>query len=158
VVDLDVAYIPTPKSIVHQMLSLAQIRRGETVYDLGAGDGRILVEAARKFGAKVVGIEIDPERVSRIRERVKSTGIEAHVIQADFMDVDVSPADAVIIYLSESVNSKLAPKLKQELKEGARIVSLDYELPGFTPEKVRMGRSGGLERKLFLYKVSKPTT
>jgi len=140
------------------MLSLARIRRGETIYDLGAGDGRILVEAARRFGAKVVGIEIDPERVSRIRERVKSTGIEAHVIQADFMDVDVSPADAVIIYLSESVNSKLAPKLKQELKEGARIVSLDYELPGFTPEKVGMVRSSGLERKLFLYKVSKPTT
>jgi predicted RNA methylase len=158
VVDLDVAYIPTPKSIVHQMLSLAQIRRGETIYDLGAGDGRILIEAARKFGAKVVGIEIDPERVSRIQERVKSTGIEAQVIQADFMDVDVSPADAVIIYLSDSVNSKLAPKLKQELKEGARIVSLDYELPGFTPEKVAIGSSGGLERKLFLYKVSKPTT
>jgi len=157
-VDLDVAYIPTPKSIVHQMLSLAQIRRGETIYDLGAGDGRILVEAARKFGAKVVGIEIDPERVSRIRERVKSTGIEAQVIQADFMGVDVSPADAVIIYLSDSVNSKLAPKLKQELKEGARIVSLDYELPGFTPEKVAMGRSGSLERKLFLYKIPKPTT
>ncbi|MGA2462026.1 MAG: class I SAM-dependent methyltransferase [Candidatus Bathyarchaeia archaeon] len=157
-VDLDVAYIPTPKSIVHQMLSLAQIRRGETIYDLGAGDGRILIEAARKFGAKVVGIEIDPERVSRIQERVKSTGIEAQVIQADFMDVDVSPADAVIIYLSDSVNSKLAPKLKQELKEGARIVSLDYELPGFTPEKVAIGSSGGLERKLFLYKVSKPTT
>jgi len=140
------------------MLSLAQIRRGETIYDLGAGDGRILIEAARKFGAKVVGIEIDPERVSRIQERVKSTGIEAQVIQADFMDVDVSPADAVIIYLSDSVNSKLAPKLKQELKEGARIVSLDYELPGFTPEKVAIGSSGGLERKLFLYKVSKPTT
>jgi len=155
VVDLDVAYIPTPKPIVHQMLSLARIHRGETLYDLGAGDGRILVEAARRFGAKVVGIEIDPDRVSRIKERLKSTGIEAQVIQADFMGIDLSPADVVIIYLSDSVNSKIAPKLRQELRNGARIVSLDYELPGFIPDKATTGRSGGLERKLFLYKVSK---
>jgi len=137
------------------MLSLARIRRGETLYDLGAGDGRILVEAARAFGAKVVGVEIDPERVSRIKERLKSTGIEAQVIQADFMGIDLSQADIVIIYLSNSVNSKIAPKLRRELKNGARIVSLDYELPGFKPDKATTGRSGGLERKLFLYKVSK---
>jgi predicted RNA methylase len=129
-VDLDVAYIPTPKPIVRQMLSLAQIRRGDTLYDLGAGDGRVLIEAAREFGANVVGVEIEPQRVARIKQRLESTGVEAKVIQADFMDIDVSPADVVTIYLSDSVNSAIASKLQNELRGGARIVSLDYELPG----------------------------
>jgi 16S rRNA A1518/A1519 N6-dimethyltransferase RsmA/KsgA/DIM1 with predicted DNA glycosylase/AP lyase activity len=157
VVDLDVTYIPTPRVIVTQMLSLAHVRRSERLYDLGAGDGRILVEAAREFGAKVTGIEIDPDRISRIKERLQSTGVEAQIIQGDFMEVDLSPADVVTMYLSESVNSRLAPKLMRELRDGARIVSLDYELPGFAAEKVATGTSGGLKRKLFLYRVSKPT-
>lgn len=157
VVDLDVAYIPTPKPLVRQMLSLAQIRRGDTLYDLGAGDGRVLIEAAREFGANVVGVEIEPQRVARIMQRLESTGVEAKVIQADFMDVDVSPADVVTIYLSDSVNSAIAAKLRNELKDGARVVSLDYELPGFTTEKVITATAGGLERKLFLYKIRKRT-
>lgn len=154
VVDLDVAYVPTPKTIVRQMLLLAGLRRGETLFDLGAGDGRVIIEAARGFRAKAIGIEIDPERVSRIRDRLRSTGIKAEIIQADFMNVDLSPADVVAIYLSESVNTKLAPKLERELKAGSRVVSLDYALPGWVPEKELIAK-GALPRKLYLYRVSK---
>jgi cyclopropane fatty-acyl-phospholipid synthase-like methyltransferase len=154
VVDLDVAYIPTPKNIVRQMLTLTGLRRGESLFDLGAGDGRILIEAARGFGANATGIEIDPERVERIRERLNSTGVKAQIIQADFMAVDLASADVVAIYLSESVNSKLAAKLEQELKAGSRVVSLDYPLPRWVAEKELIVK-GVLPRKLFLYKVSK---
>jgi 16S rRNA A1518/A1519 N6-dimethyltransferase RsmA/KsgA/DIM1 with predicted DNA glycosylase/AP lyase activity len=151
--NLDVAYIPTPKNIVREMLKLAGVRRGEQVYDLGAGDGRILIEATRRFGARSVGIEIDPERVSRINERLKSTGVEAEVIQADFMNIDLSHADVVTIYLSDTVNAKLAPKLARELKQGTRIVSLDYVLPGWKVEKESKVESGGVTRNIYLYRV-----
>jgi len=152
-VKLDVAYVPTPKEIVRRMLQLAQVRRGETVFDLGAGDGRVLIEAVRRFGARAVGVEIDPERLTRIKERLTSTGTEAEVIQADFMDVDLSSADVVAIYLSASVNAKLAPKLRSELKAGARIVSLDYVLPGWIPEGELTVKSGGVTRKVYFYRM-----
>jgi len=151
-VDLDVTYIPTPKGIVSQMLLLAGLRRGETLFDLGAGDGRILIEAARKFGAQAKGIEIDPERVQRIKERLQATGVDAEIIQADFMTVDLSSANVIAIYLSDSANSRLAPKLKRELRDGARVVSLDYTLPGWVPAKELITK-GALQRKVFLYRV-----
>jgi len=151
--NLDVAYIPTPKTIVRQMLLLAHIRRGEVLYDLGAGDGRIIIQAARKFGARSTGIEIDPERVSHIKEKLESTRVQAEVIQADFMEINLSLADVITMYLSESVNAKLASKLEHELKPGARVVSLDYFLPGWTPEKEVTVNSGGVTRKIFLYRA-----
>jgi ubiquinone/menaquinone biosynthesis C-methylase UbiE len=153
-VDLDVAYVPTPKVIVRQMLLLAGLRRGETLFDLGAGDGRILIEAARRFRARVKGIEIDPERVQRIRERLMSTGVNAEIIQADFMTVDLSSANVVAMYLSDSANLRLAPKLARELAAGARVVSLDYSLPGWVPEKELIAK-GALQRKLYLYVAQK---
>lgn len=148
-------YIPTPKIIVRQMLSLAGLRKNENLYDLGAGDGRILVEGVRGFGAKGTGVEIDPERIQRLRERLQSTGVTANVIQDDFMNVDLSPADVIAIYLSDSVNARLAKKLEHELRAGTRIVSLDYTLPGWKAEKEISVKSGGLDRKLFLYIVGK---
>jgi len=150
---LDVAYVPTPKNIVRQMLLLARLRRGELLYDLGAGDGRILIEGARDFGARCVGVEIDPERVARLQERLASTKVEAMIIQGDLMQVDLSEADVVAIYLSDSVNAKLAPKLSRELKTGARVVSLDYALPDWKVEKEIPVASAGLGRKIYLYSV-----
>ena len=155
-VDIDVAYVPTPKQIVHQMLHLAQLRRGEMLFDLGAGDGRIMIEAVRTFHARATGIEIDPERVKRIRQRLESTRVEAEVIQADFMVVDLSPADVVAIYLSDSTNAKLATKLSRELRPGARVVSLDYTLPDWQVESEATVK-GPIPRKLWLYKISKVT-
>ena len=154
-VDLDVVYIPTPKTVVRKMLLLGGLRKNENLFDLGAGDGRILVEGVREFGAKGTGIEIDPERIRRLRERLQSTGVVANVIQGDFMDVDVSPADVIAIYLSDSVNARLAEKLEHELKAGTRIVSLDYTLPGWKLEKEISVKSGGVDRKLFLYIAGK---
>lgn len=154
-VDLDVAYIPTPKDVVRKMLQLADVRHGELVYDLGAGDGRILIEAVRRFGARAIGVELDPERFARIQDRLRATGTVADVIQQDFMKVNVSSADVVAIYLSASVNSKLAPKLKNELKSGARVVSLDYMLPGWVLERELSITSAGVSRKIYLYKVAR---
>jgi 16S rRNA A1518/A1519 N6-dimethyltransferase RsmA/KsgA/DIM1 with predicted DNA glycosylase/AP lyase activity len=155
-VDLDVAYIPTPKTIVRQMLSVAGLRKNENLYDLGAGDGRILVEGVRRFGAKATGVEIDPDRIERLRERLQSTGVVANVIQGDLMNVDVSSADVIAIYLSDPMNERLAKKLERELKPGARVVSLDYTLPGWRLEKEIFVKNGGLERKLFLYIAGSP--
>lgn len=150
---MDVAYIPTPKNIVRQMLLLAKLRRGELLYDLGAGDGRILIEGAREFGAKCVGVEIDPERVTRLKERLTATKVEAKIIEGDLMQVDLSDADVVAIYLSDSVNAILAPKLSRELKVGTRVVSLDYTLPGWKLEKETSVTNAGLTRQIYLYTV-----
>jgi precorrin-6B methylase 2 len=133
------------------MLLLAKLRRGELLYDLGAGDGRILIEAARGFGARCVGVEIDPRRIERLRERLIATGVEAEVIEDDLMKVDLSKADVVTIYLSDSVNSKLAPKLACELKLGSRVVSLDYSLPGWQHERELTVKNAAIARKLYLY-------
>jgi len=152
-VNLDVAYVPTPKDIVRRMLRLARVRHGETVFDLGAGDGRILIEAVRGFGAHAIGVELDPERLVRLKERLTATGTEATVIQGDLMEVNTSSADVVAIYLSSSVNAKLAAKLKNELKAGARVVSLDYVLPGWVPERELTVKGGGVTRKIYSYKV-----
>jgi len=149
--NLDVAYIPTPKNIVRQMLLLAKLRRGELLYDLGAGDGRILIEGTREFGARCVGVEIDPERVTRLKERLAATKVEAKIIEGDLMQVRLSDADVVAIYLSDSVNANLAPKLSRELKFGARVVSLDYTLPGLKLEKETSVTSAGLIRQIYLY-------
>jgi len=154
VVNIDVAYIPTPKDIVRKMLMLAHVRRGETVFDLGAGDGRVLIEAVRGFRARAVGVEVDPARVAIIKERLSRTGVEAEVIQDDFMNVNVSKADVVAIYLSASVNEKLGPKLKNELKSGARVVSLDYSLAGWKEARKFTTVSGGVSRKIFLYELA----
>jgi SAM-dependent methyltransferase len=135
------------------MLSLASLRKGENFYDLGAGDGRILIEAVRRFGAKGTGIEVDPVRVKRLRERLQATSVKADIIEGDFMDVSLSDVDVTAFYLSESVNLRLAGKLKRELKPGARVVSLDYSLPNWKSEKEIIVTNGGLNRKLFLYKM-----
>ena len=151
--DLDVAYVPTPKDIVRRMLQLASLRRGETLFDLGAGDGRIIIEGVRRFGARAVGVEIDPERIIRIRERLNATKTQAELIEANLFSVDLSSADVIAIYLSDSANAKLAPKLKAELKVGARVVSLDYMLPGWVPEREVEVNTSGITRKLYLYRI-----
>lgn len=136
------------------MLRMAGVRRGEVVFDLGAGDGRILIEAVRKFGARAVGVEIDPERLPRLKERLNSTNTNAEVIHADFMDVDLSCADVVVIYLSATANAKLEPKLRSELRAGARVVSLDYALLDWAPDREITVKTAGLARKVYLYRVA----
>ena len=107
-VNLDVAFVPTQKLIVRTMLHLASLRRGETLFDLGAGDGRIIIEAARRFGARAIGIEIDPNLANRIRERIAATKSQAELIEADFFTVDLYTEEVVAIYVSASSYERLA--------------------------------------------------
>lgn len=150
--DLDVAFVPTPKRIVQSMLRLASLRRGETLFDLGAGDGRVIIEAARRFGANAIGVEIDPASISRIRERLAATRTKAQLIEADMFKVDLTSADVITIYLSASANAKLVPKLNSELKRGTRVVSLDYTLPGWLPKRELQVEASGIGRTIYLYK------
>jgi precorrin-6B methylase 2 len=152
-VGLDVAFVPTPKKIVRVMLQLANLRRGETLLDLGAGDGRIIIEGVRRYGARAIGVEVDPLRINRIKERLAATGTKAELIEADMFTLPLRQADVITIYLSASANARLAPKLRAEATTGTRIVSLDYPLPEWKSEREEAVSASGIERKLYLYRV-----
>lgn len=137
--DLFIApYVGSPLPVVHQMLTLAELKPGELVYDLGSGDGRVVIMAAQEFGARAVGIELRGDLVKQALNRVFELGLEGRVkiLQSDLFNVDVSPADVVFLYLTTSANQKVKPKLESELRRGARVVSHDYEVLGWKPFKV----------------------
>jgi SAM-dependent methyltransferase len=131
-------YVASPVRVVDRMLEMAKIKPGETLYDLGCGDGRILIAAVQQYKANAVGVEISPKLVARAESWIKKAGVDgqAHVIQGDLLDVDLTGADVVTIYLSTPLNAKLGPRLEKYLKPGARVVSHDYEVPGWKPTKV----------------------
>jgi predicted RNA methylase len=133
----DVIFVPTPQSAVERMLELAEIKPGDVVYDLGCGDGRIVVTAAKKYGVKAVGFDIDPQRVQESLENVRKNGVEDLVTikQADIFTLDLRGANVITLYLLSSLNKKLVPQL-EKLKPGVRIVSYSFDMPGITPEKV----------------------
>jgi cyclopropane fatty-acyl-phospholipid synthase-like methyltransferase len=120
------------------MLELANLKPGETLYDLGSGDGRVLIAAVEKYKVKAVGIEISPKLVARAESNIQKLGLEdqAHVVQGDLLDADLSGADVVTIYLATSLNEKLRPRLEKYLKPGARVISHDYAVPGWKPTRV----------------------
>ena len=139
---LQVPFVPTPEPVVRRMLTLANVRAGELVYDLGAGDGRILYSAVKDFDAKAIGIELHESRYEAIAKRIEREhlGNSAGVIRGDFFNIDLSQADVVTLYLLTSVNTMIKPKLERELKAGARVVSHDFPIHGWVPlqvEKVR---------------------
>ncbi|HMJ11668.1 MAG TPA: methyltransferase domain-containing protein [Polyangiaceae bacterium] len=132
----DVVYVPTPQPVVDKMLELVKLKKSDVVYDLGCGDGRIVVTAAKKYGTKAYGFDIDPERVAEARENVKKNKVE-HLVtieQKDIFTLDLSPADVVTLYLLPRLNVKLIPQL-QKLKPGSRVVSHDFDMQGVTPLK-----------------------
>jgi len=124
--------------LVRRMLEMAELKPGEMLLDLGAGDGRVIFTAAKEYGAKAIGVEIDPIRLQYCRTRATQLGLEgkAECVWGNFFEMDMSNADVVSFYLSQAAADKLAPKLKAELKPGARVVSNLRYLPGWTPEKV----------------------
>lgn len=128
-------YVASPTRIVDRMLELASIKPGETLYDLGSGDGRILIAAAGKYKAKAVGVEISPKLAAEATERIRQAGLQnrAKVIEGDLLETDLSGADVVTIYLATSLNEKLRPRLEKYLKPGARVISHDYAVPGWKP-------------------------
>ncbi len=124
-------FVPTPFDTVRRMLRLANVQPGEAVYDLGSGDGRVLWVATREFGARAVGVEIDPLRFAWTRLAIKLLGLgeRVRVLRANLFDADLSGADVVVLYLLPTANSRLAPKLLRELRPGARVVSHAFVVP-----------------------------
>ncbi|MCL4640418.1 MAG: class I SAM-dependent methyltransferase, partial [Olivibacter sp.] len=135
-IDKDVPYVPTKQEVVEAMLTLANVGPNDMLYDLGCGDGRIVVTAAKKFGAKAVGIDIDPERIQEARENAQKAAVENKVafLQQDLFKADFSKASVVSLYLLPSVNIKLRPKLLQ-LKPGTRVVSHAFDMGDWKPDK-----------------------
>ena len=134
----DVLYIPTPQPVVDAMLELAQVKADDVVYDLGSGDGRIVISAAKKYGATGVGIEIDPALVLRARRNADEAGVADRVrfVSEDLFTADLSGASVVTLYLLQSLNERLRPKLVRELKPGARIVSHVFNMgPEWPPDR-----------------------
>jgi ribosomal protein L11 methylase PrmA len=133
----DVIFVPTPQDVVDKMLELVKIKKDDLVYDLGCGDGRIVVTAAKKFGCKAVGFDIDPQRVKESLANVKKNNV-GHLVrieQKDIFTLDLSKVNVVTLYLLPSLNVKLIPQLKK-LKPGSRIVSHDFAMKGVKPDKV----------------------
>ena len=150
-----VPFVPTPELVVMRMLTLAGTKPGELVYDLGAGDGRIISLAVRSFGATAVGVELHEQRFRTISERITKEKLEqsASVIHGDFLDVDLSNADVVTLYLLPSVNSLMRPKLERELRYGARVVSHDFPIEGWFPMQVETVETEHKTHAIYLYKV-----
>ncbi|KAM3113147.1 SAM-dependent methyltransferase [Phormidesmis sp. 146-33] len=135
---LDVPYVPTPTAVVEEMLKLAKVGKNDVLYDLGSGDGRIVVTAAQKFGTKGVGVDIDPERVKEANENARKAGVTDRVEfrQQDLFKTDLRNATVVTLYLLPRINLQLRPKLFKELKPGTRIVSHAFDMGDWKPEKV----------------------
>ena len=131
-------FVQTPLEVAKKMLDISKIKSGEVLYDLGCGDGRLIILAAKEIGAKATGIELREDLIERARTEIKRLNLEGkvNVIQANFFDVPISDADVVTLYLTSSANERLRPKLEAELKPGARIVSHDFKVPGWKPSAV----------------------
>ncbi|HKQ73199.1 MAG TPA: methyltransferase domain-containing protein [Blastocatellia bacterium] len=134
----DVHFVPTPEEVVEKMLELAKVGKDDVVYDLGCGDGRIVIAAAKKYGARGVGVDIDPQRIKESEENARQAGVTDRVkfIQQDLFEMDFSKATVIALYLLPSLNLRLRPKLLRDLKPGSRIVSFAFDMGDWKPEKV----------------------
>ena len=142
-------HVPTAEDVVRKMLELAEIKSGERLYDLGSGDGRIIIMAARDFGAEAIGVELRDDLVQLTRKKIEELGLvdRVKVVHGDLMQTDVHDADIVTLYLTTTANERIAPKLEKELRPGTRIVSFCFRMPGWEPTKTL-----NLEtRTLYLY-------
>ncbi len=145
-------YVASPARVVDRMLEMARIKPGETLYDLGCGDGRILIAAVEKYKVKAVGVEISPRLAAKATTSIEKAGLQAQarVIQGDLLNVDFTGANVVTIYLETQLNSQLRPLLEKYLKPGARVVSHDYEIPGWKASKVER-TDGSQTHLIYLY-------
>ncbi len=148
-------FVPTPQDVVDRMLELAGVSESDVVYDLGCGDGRIVITAAREYGARGVGIDIDPQRIAEANANAEAEGVQDLVtfIEQDAMTVDVSDATVVTLYLLSSSNLKLRPLLTEQLAPGARIVSHAFSMGDWSADQVdRFTDLRGNTRTLFLWR------
>ncbi len=136
-VHVDVPYVPTPDTVVSAMLRLAQVKKGDVLYDLGSGDGRIVIAAARRYGIRAVGVDIDPRRIEEANTNARRAGVANLVrfVQQDLFDADFSEATVVTLYLLPRLNMKLRPRLLAELRPGSRIVSHGFDMGDWKPER-----------------------
>ncbi|MGE5220727.1 MAG: SAM-dependent methyltransferase [Chloroflexota bacterium] len=154
--DGEVPFVRSTPEVIDRMLELAQVKPGDVVYDIGSGDGAIIIQAAKKYGVKGVGIEIDQDLVRKardnaFRQKVQDL-VEFHA--QDAFTVDVSPATVVTLYMLPDFNAKLRPILDRQLKPGTRVVSHDYEIPGWVPEKVEVVQGDFVhDHRVLLFKV-----
>jgi len=147
--------IPTPQILVERMLEVAEVSPSDVVYDLGSGDGRIVIAAARTFGARAVGIELRPDLCADARRRVKDLRLEdrVQIVEGSFLHADLSSATVVTLYLLTSSNERLKPNLEKDLKPGSRVVSNDYPIRGWKESRLVMVRTGSAEHRIYLYKI-----
>lgn len=140
----DVVYVPTPQEVVDEMLTLAKVTKNDVIYDLGSGDGRIPITAAQKYGARGIGIDINPERIQEARENAQKAEVTDLVEfrQQDLFKTDISKATVVTLYLLPELNVKLRPELFRQLKPGTRIVSHDFDMGDWKPERVVQTEEG----------------
>ena len=157
----DVPYVPTTEKAVEEMLKLANVQKSDVVYDLGCGDGRIVIAAAKTFGAHGVGIDINPERIKEARENAKKAGVE-HLVrfeENDLFEADFKPATVVTLFLLPQINLKLKPKLLSDLKPGTRVVSNTFDMGDWKAEKQAAldgaddSEYSGLSQKFFLWTI-----
>ena len=154
-IKLDAPYVSTPQPVVEAMLRLAAVRQGDMLYDLGCGDGRIVITAARSFGARGVGIDIDPRRIEEANAAARLAGVSGSVRFAvqDLFKTDFSEATVMALYLFPELNAKLLPKFRAELKPGTRVVSHQFGIGDWTPDRIETAWSGTLDHQLFLWVV-----
>ncbi len=146
---------PSPQSVVERMLALADIKPGEMVYDLGCGDGRIVITAASRFGAKAVGVEIRRDIYETTLARVASLGLsdKVRIVHGDALKTDLRPADVVTLYLLTSSNERIRPLLETQLRTGARVVSHDFEIRGWKPTQIEKVMVEGRPHMIYAYKI-----
>lgn len=133
----DAPYVPSPDETVGEILRLANVTKDDVVYDLGSGDGRIVIEAARRFGARGVGVEIDPKLVAEARANAERAGVGDRVrfVEGDLFETDFGEATVLTLYLGREVNMKLRPRILRDLKPGSRVVSHNFDMGDWAPQK-----------------------
>lgn len=151
----DVHYEPTPPNVVTDMVRLAQVRRGDVVFDLGCGDGRVVIAAVKVKGARGICVDIDPQRIRESRDNAAAAGVQEHIrfLQQDLFATDIREATVVMLFLSPEVNLKLRPKLWRELRPGTRVISYVHDMSGWKPERIVTVQGRWGERPLHLWMI-----
>jgi len=150
-------YIPTPQIVVEKMLEAGRVKPGDMVYDLGSGDGRVVITAAQKFGARSVGVEILPDLCQKASDKIKALGLEDRVsmIEGSALRVDLSPADVVTMFFLTSSNERLKPNLEKYLKPGARVVSNEFPVKGWKSSEVVHVKTGSMDHVIYVYEIGR---
>ena len=150
-------YVPTPQAIVEKMLEAGHVQPGELVYDLGSGDGRVVITAAQKFGAHAVGVEGLPDLCRQSRQRILALGLadRVQVLEDNVFHVDLSPATVVTMFFLTSSNERLKPNLEKYLHTGARVVSNQFPIHGWKPVEIVHAKQGSMDHSIFVYQIGK---